>query len=256
MNQKIPATADDHVLGYGFVAGFQYLSYGFSVIFQRGMRRYAWLPLVFSLLFFSGLVMVYISYVHVLLAWIFNQWLPSWLHWLEFVVYPLLFLALLLVFTYGFSMVANLLAAPFNTRLAERVLQRLGWVSPQLSITQVAQDGLRSIGRQLHLIAYYVGRSLLCLILFIIPLVHVVAGLVWLLFGAWMMGLQYADYTMDLHGVSVREMRRRLGRDKPLVWGFGLAVLLCTMLPIINILLMPAAVAGATRMCFDHFKDA
>ncbi|MEZ5582290.1 MAG: hypothetical protein R3F37_05475 [Candidatus Competibacteraceae bacterium] len=42
------------------------------------------------------------------------------------------------------------------------------------------------------------------LVLFVIPGVNVIAPLLWLVFGAWMLALQYADYPMGNHGLRFR----------------------------------------------------
>ena len=42
----------------------------------------------------------------------------GWLHWL---LWPLFVLTVLIVVFYAFSLVANVIAAPFNSLLAERV---------------------------------------------------------------------------------------------------------------------------------------
>ena len=39
-----------------------------------------------------------------------------------------------------------------------------------------------------------------------------------------------------------------------LVLGFGGAVMIGTMIPVVNFIILPCAVAGATAMCLDHFN--
>ena len=47
--------------------------------------------------------------------------LPGWLAWLHWLLYPLLAVALLILTYYSFSLMANLIAAPFNSLLAAAV---------------------------------------------------------------------------------------------------------------------------------------
>lgn len=63
--------------------------------------------------------------------WLFNRigdwvpqlmsYIPSWLQWLSYLLWPLMVISLLLVFSYLFSTLANIIAAPFNGLLAEQL---------------------------------------------------------------------------------------------------------------------------------------
>jgi len=82
----------------------------------------------------------------------------------------------------------------------------------------------------------------------LIPGVNAFAPLCWWAFGAWILALQYMDYPLSNHGISLRRQRALLARHRPLVLGFGSAVLVMTLVPILNFVVMPAAVIGATCM--------
>lgn len=49
-----------------------------------------------------------------------EQKLPNWLHWLDWLLWPIVVLALLIIVFYSFTLVANLIASPFNGILAEK----------------------------------------------------------------------------------------------------------------------------------------
>jgi len=148
---------------------------------------------------------------------------------------------------YSFSIVANIIAAPFNGFLSEKVEKRLrgdvitdeGW---QAVIALIP----RSIGRELSKLAYYLPRVLFLLLLSVIPVVNIVAPFLWLLFGAWMMAIQYCDYPMDNNKVSFKNMKLMLKSDRFTAIGFGGLTQVGMMIPILNLVLMPAAVVGAT----------
>jgi CysZ protein len=61
-----------------------------------------------------------------------------------------------------------------------------------------------------------------------------------------MMALQYGDYPMDNHRYSLAQVKRELRREPLTSLGFGAAVMLGSMVPVLNFLIMPAAVCGAT----------
>lgn len=93
---------------------------------------------------------------------------------------------------------------------------------------------------------YFALRAVPLLILLLVPAINVVASLLWVLFSAWMMAVQYIDYPMANHGLFFKEQRARLRKRPLLAWSFGGLVMLCTMIPLVNFFVMPAAVAGAT----------
>ena len=80
------------------------------------------------------------------------------------------------------------------------------------------------------------------------PGINVIAPVLWVLFSAWMLALEYADYPLGQRGLTFREQRRLLRRHWPLTLGFGGMTLLLTLIPVLNFLVMPAAVIGATLM--------
>ncbi len=65
-------------------------------------------------------------------VWIptFMSYVPDWLQWLSYLLWPLAVISVLLVFGYSFSTIANWIAAPFNGLLAEQLEARLTGATP------------------------------------------------------------------------------------------------------------------------------
>jgi len=98
--------------------GFGYLREGIGLIRQSGLRRYVAVPLLVSTLVFSAAIYFGIHWLGVLLDWLLG-YLPGWLNWLRYLLWPLFALTGVLVVFYTFSIITNLIAAPFNGLLAE-----------------------------------------------------------------------------------------------------------------------------------------
>ena len=64
--------------------------------------------------------------------------------------------------------------------------------------------------------------------------------------GVWMMAIQYIDYPADNHKLGWNEMLAWLRQKRWQSMSFGGSVYLVLLIPVVNILMMPAAVAGAT----------
>ncbi len=240
--------------------GAGYFLDGFGLMLKPGARRWVLIPLLLNLLLFTALIYYGAQYFE-LLTTRFEQWLPDWLDWLRWLLWPLFLLTVLLVVFFGFTLVANLISSPFNGLLAEAVERHLrgdhapssgadgGWGTLLRGMGAALAD---EVGKQW----YYLTRLLPVLLLFFIPLLNLAFPLVWFLFGAWMLALEYNDYPMGNHELRFKEQRQRLGRKRLMSLGFGGAALFAATLPGLNLLAVPAGVAGATAMWLREFQDA
>jgi CysZ protein len=225
--------------------GLRYLLEGFGLLRKPGLRRYVLVPLLVNVLLFGGLIWWAFSWVDATSQYLINQ-LPGWLHWLSYLVVPVFVLTSLVLIFYGFSMLANLIAAPFNGLLAEAVEGYLTGRPIDGGWAQVLRDILPSLLSEIRKLLYFALRAVPLLLLLLIPGINVVASVLWVLFSAWMMAVQYLDYPMANHSLFFKEQRARLRRRPLLAWSFGGPVMLITMIPLVNFFVMPAAVAGAT----------
>ncbi|MBV0933231.1 sulfate transporter CysZ [Marinobacterium weihaiense] len=235
------------------VRGAGYLLRGAAMLPQPGLRRFVLVPLIVNVLLFIGAIWFLIEQFSV---WV-DYWLgflPQWADFLYWAFWPVFALLVLVLVYYGFSIVANLIAAPFNGFLSEKV-------ETQLRGEPVTDEGWgellamipRSLARELHKLAYYLPRLLLVFAITFIPVVNLVAPLLWFLFGAWMMSIQYCDYPMDNNKVSFGQMRQLMKTRRVTSIGFGGLVQLGMLIPVVNLILMPAAVVGATIFWVEEY---
>ena len=101
---------------------------------------------------------------------------------------------------------------------------------------------------------YVIPRLLFLVVLTLIPVVNTVSPFLWVLFGAWMMAIQYADYGADNNDLSFGELRERLGECRMDAVMFGLPAYLLLTVPVVNLILMPVGVAGGTRFWVEHLR--
>jgi CysZ protein len=185
-------------------------------------------------------------------AWL-SSYLPVWLAWLGMVVWLIFIVGFLAIIIFTFMTLANLVAAPFNSLLSEKVECYLtGVASQDTSLIQIIKEIPRVLARQLAVIFYYLPRAVALLILYFIPVIQAAASVISFLFHAWSLSLTYMDYPMDNHKVSFYEMRQWLKQRRVMAFGFGIAILISSMVPVFNFVVMPAAVAGATKWWVDE----
>lgn len=92
------------------------------------------------------------------------------------------------------------------------------------------------------------------LILFLIPVAQLAAPLLWLMFGAWFLALEYLDYPMGNHGLDFKQQLTQLRSMRLTTLGFGAALVVLMLIPGLNLVAMPAAVAGSTILWCERDK--
>lgn len=240
------------------IKGARYLIQGFSLINQPGVRRFAYLPTLINTLLFSFAIWFGLSHFGGWLDALMPAWLPAWLEsLLMWIIWPLFVLLLALIVFFTFSIVANILAAPFNGILAEMVEIKLtGQTPPEMPWAQIIKDSPRMVFNELRKIFYLLMWVIPLLILSWIPGLNLLAPVLWLFFSSWTLALDYHDYPMGNHQLAFKQQREILRSQRGLALGFGLATMVATMIPIVNFLVIPAAVAGATRLYVENLKQA
>ncbi|NKN32510.1 sulfate transporter CysZ [Marichromatium bheemlicum] len=232
--------------------GAGYLLQGVRLITRPGLRRFVLIPLAVNILVFSLAIYLGVREFATFLELIEAQ-IPSWLGWLDWILWPVFALLLLVVVFYTFNLVANLIASPFNNLLAEKVELLLTGRPLQDSggVGKLLKELLPTLFEELVKVVYALALAIPFLVLLFVP---VVGPLLWFLYTAWILAVQYSDYPMGNHGLKFREMRARLRGERGLSLGFGAAAAGLGMVPVVNFILMPSAVAGATAMWVREFN--
>ncbi len=239
------------------ISGARYFFRGLSLITQKGVKRYVIIPLLINVLLFGFAIVLTGTQLPLLMEWVASL-LPYWLGWLSWLLLPLYIVVVGLAAFFGFALVGNLIAAPFNGLLAEAVEKRLtgqaldsprGWRS-------MVKDISTSIFSELRKLAYFVVRAVPLLILLLIPGINLIASVLWLAFSAWMLALEYSDFPMANHGLTFPRQREILRSRRLLSLGYGGMLSLVLVIPGLNFLLIPAGVAGATAMWVEQLCAA
>ncbi|WP_373190403.1 sulfate transporter CysZ [Halomonas sp.] len=229
------------------------LTRGTRLVYSRGLRRYVFLPILVNLLVYGGMLGYVLGHFG---GWL-DHWMamvPEWLAWLSWLIWPLFVVSLVLIVFFTFTLVTHLIAAPFYGFLAARVeMQATG--RPPLDDRGLARTVVDAMGRELVKLGYILPRMALLFVLSWIPVLNLIAPLLWAAFSAWVMAITYLDYPMDNNMVSFRDMRRRLKARWWPTLTYGGWVTLITWLPLANLFLLPGAVAAAVLMWERHYRD-
>ena len=231
---------------------FGYFRQAAALLLHPQLRLFVIMPMIVNVLLLGSLLLWGWSQLERLDQWLL-AWLPAWLDWLSWLLWPLSLVLMLLGVGMLFSVIGNWLAAPFNGLLAERCEQLLRQgEGPTASQWQWA-DVPRSLSREWHKLMYYLPRAVAVLLLSLVPVLGtLLAPLLWFALATWMAAIQYADYPFDNHRIGFAEMRRAL-RQRPLVsLTFGAVTTVLTLIPLLNLVIMPLAVCAASCWWVDR----
>lgn len=240
-----------------FSAGPTYLLRGFAMLGEPSLRRYVVVPILINIVLIVALVSLF--------GWQLDSWLdtalrglPNWLGWLETLLWWIGILLSTLAFCYVFTLLANLIASPFNGLLSAQVERLVTGTAPESGMG-LAREMADGVFGELRRLRYYFGRALLLallsLVLFFIPLANLAIAPLWFVFGAFMLSFEYLDQPMANRGLrfdaKLGELRARRWRHL----GFGSLVTVMTAIPLANLVVMPAAVVGATLLYLESMNS-
>ena len=238
-----------------FITGAGYFFRGLAMLSQPGIWPFVILPLLANIGFFLLLCGAAYAYISDLVT-VTGEALPHWLSFITWIVAPLLWLTGTLVTGYISTLAVLLLTSPFHALLAEKVEERhTGKALAGLENIGVALLEIpRGIFKELRKIAYYIPLAFAVFIISLIPGAQAAAPLLWFLLGAWMMSLQFLDYPMDNHRLPFREVKSACASRRLSSLGFGGMVAFVTGVPLLNLVVIPAAVIGATLFWCEEFR--
>ena len=228
-----------------YIKGFGDCIKGFSLILKPGVRRFVIVPLMINMSLFAAAIYILSQQMD---SWL-QSLLPGWLSWLEWLIWPLFAITVLLLVFYSFTLVANLVAAPFNSLLAARVEAHLTGSRPEnMDSEKFWKLALRSFASEIHKLIYFIKWLIPLLIVTFIPGINIIAPFLWFIYAAWSFALEYTDYPLANRGLLFSDIRQYNRNNRLRALGLGTGVFIMTSIPVINFLAMPVAIAGATQL--------
>lgn len=219
---------------------------GFKLVRHPALRHYTWAPVLISLVVCSTGLFFAFDY----LLGLTDRWmagLPEWLSWLDLLLKPLLYLVGTLAGAWFFGLLSVLIASPFLGAFS-MALERIRFgTAPELE-TKIWTDISSSIMREARKLLYYLPRLLLVFLFTLIPVINLAAPFIWLLFGSWILAVQFVDYPTENRQQPFRVTLDKLKSNRAAALAFGACATGALMIPLLNFLLIPVAVAGGTLL--------
>jgi CysZ protein len=235
-----------------FFRGVALLGRGFAVWRSApGLMLLGLVPaLIVAVAFAAGIIALGINLENIAVAVtpFANSWDEPWLTGIH-VVAGLAFLAVAVLLVINtFTTVTLIVGQPFYERIWRHVEERAGGIGQERasgfwrSTGRGIADGLRML----------VPALLVGLALFLVGLVPVagtaLAAILGAFVGGWYLTIELTGLAFEARGVGLRDRRRALRSRRALTRGFGVATYLLFLVPLGAVIVMPAAVAGATLL--------
>ena len=233
--------------------GASCLGRGVRLIRHPDVRLYVIMPLLINVILFGALIWFGYTQFSPLVE-LLMSYIPGFLDFLRWIVWLFITMLTTIIVFFTFTPIANIVAAPFNALLSEKIEKLLTGkaVSSDISFLTMVKNSLLS---QLGKLFYIALWSLALLLVSLIPVVNFAAPFLWVLFGSWLLSLEYLDYPMGNHDLSFSRQKQLLSGRRGLALGFGGSVMVLTSIPLINFIVMPVAVAGATLLYIEQLEE-
>ena len=211
---------------------------GFKLLGHPELRKFLLIPLMINaVLYTTAFVIGYHS-----VSAIIHQFIPDWLSWLNWILWPLFFVSFLIAGFFSFTLLANLIAAPSYSRLSARTLEILNGEA----LTSIEQPFSKVLVAELKRMGYILIRMLPLAVLFLIPVVNLIAPILWTMFAAWGMAMEFMAYPLEERGLLFAEQKQFLQQSRLSTLTFGGVIAVCMAIPVVNLMICQVAVIAAT----------
>ena len=222
------------------VAGFLYK--GFKLLSNPKLRAFILIPILINIVLYGVALALGYYYVDKIIA----QLIPASLQWLSWILLPLFFIIFFVVGFFTFTILANLIASPFYGHLAAKTQVIISGKAQiaELPFSQVIVSELKRV-------LYIVKRMLPLFLLFVIPGINIIAPFLFSLFGAWCLAMEFMAYPLENEGLLFVDQNRLLRTVRIGALSFGVLTMIGLTVPVLNIIVGPAAVIGSTMYVYE-----
>jgi len=147
-----------------------------------------------------------------------------------------------------FTALTLLIGQPFYEAISKNVEDRHGGVRGAIDVS-FWRTLPRTIADNVRLLLVTVLFGVPLFVGGLIPIVgETVVPILGAMIGGWILVLELTSVPFERRGLRFRDRRRMLRTRRPMALGFGVATFVCFLVPLGAVLVMPAAVAGATLL--------
>ena len=221
---------------HAYVRGLQWL---------KAHPRYLvmlFVPLVLGFVFFVGSFSFYLSYADTVMGWVYLTEPEAW-YWLPFYYLGVLLMHLAMLVVTGLAafLAMNIFAAPLYELVSVAVEKDvLGLPPVELNLWENVKAIVEEAKKALLIL-------MISIVLLFIPVVNALAVVI----AAFLLGWDFYDFPLARRGWPLGDRVTFVTRNFWSVMGFGLWL----VIPFVNVVLIPLAVAGGTILNVEALRD-
>jgi CysZ protein len=236
--------------GSEFVLGLRLLG--------RGFKRYGANPRLLLLgaipavitcaLFVVGWVFLitYIDEIASTLTWFADDWSTGWRRAIEIGAGAGVLVVAALISALTFTALTLLIGDPFYEVISERIEAGLGGTPGAVNLPWY-RTLWPNLADSIRLIALGIVLAIPLFLMGFIPVFgQTVVPVLNAIVGGWLITVELTGIPFNRRGLRLRDRRKILRANRSLALGFGIPVFLVLLLPVVAIIVVPAAVTGAT----------
>jgi CysZ protein len=239
-------------LGTGFFTGVGFLARGIGMYARS--PRLMFLGLIPAIISFAALVAAFVAMLYLVddvVRWITpfaDNWSSGLRDSLRYVAMFGIAVVWVILSVLLFAALTLLIGQPFYEAISKKVEDRLGGTDGEINVS-FWKSLPRTIVDSVRLAVLASVFGLLLFLLGLIPVVGTIAATVLgAVLGGWVLVLELTGVPFERRGLRYRDRKRMLKTRRPMAIGFGAATFICFLIPLGAVLVMPAAVAGATLL--------
>ena len=235
-----------------FLAGARLLGRGLGMwVTTPKLMLLGAIPALLVAAVYAVLLVFFLTQIDALATWITpfaEDWDTTWRTAMRLIAAAAVLALAVLLVIFTFTAITLAVGDPFYEKIWREVEERLGNAPPE-SDEPFWKSVPRGIGNGLRLLLLTASVALPLFVLGLVPVIgQTVAPVLGVLFGGWFLAVELTGFAFDARRISLRDRRRALAVRRPTALGFGVATYLLFLIPFGAVIVMPAAVAGATLL--------
>ncbi len=243
-----------------FVAGAGLLGRGLGLIARRPrLFGLGAIPPAITSLVFIGVLVAMITQLERLVGWLTpfaDDWSPGAASLIRLLVGVALVAGLVLIMVITFTALTLAIGSPIYDKLSESVEREFGPV-PELQ-ESVAQGAVRAVRHSVTLIAVSAVVAVPLFVAGFVPVVgQTVVPVVSAAFGGWMLGIELVGSAFERRKLlTLADRRAAMRQRRARVLGFAVPTFLLLAIPLVGVVVFPAATAGGTLLARQLLGEA
>ncbi|MGI5246987.1 EI24 domain-containing protein [Dactylosporangium sp. CA-139066] len=226
----------------------------------RGFKRYGAnprllllgaIPAVITFALFAvawAFLIIYIDEIASAMTWFADDWSDGLRKVVEFGAGAGVLVVAALISALTFTALTLLIGDPFYEVISERIEEGLGGTPGAVNLPWY-RTLWPNLVDSIRLITLGIMLAIPLFLLGFIPIVgQTVVPVLNAIVGGWLITVELTGIPFNRRGLRLRDRRKILRANRSMALGFGIPVFLVLLLPVVAIVVVPAAVSGATLM--------